>query len=464
MKFDFPPMILVILERLSMAGFTAYVVGGAIRDILMNIEPKDYDITTNALPSQIVSLFNGDQDFMVSDIDAKSYHVVSVNGVEIATFRKDIYKNGNLEKTIPVKSLEVDLSRRDFTINAMAVGLDGLLIDAFNGYQDLVTRRVKFVGEPFDRMKEDPNRIIRAARMCAKIKGIMPGSNIREMMNLVDDLVPIIAKERIRLEIIKAMDCEKPSKFFRALADIDALKYILPSLDQTLDVVGGKQHREGVFDHCMMTGDHIKREFKAKSKSNPMLPLAGYLHDIGKKDPVFKNGEIHFYGHEKTGPEFAKDELSELRFTKDEINYIYGMIRCHMQGGIKMSPKSTRKLLKKLREYDIDYKDWIALRVADRASNLAKEPYTQRKINKMYSKFDRELNPQNGNLKATLDVRDLAISGTTIQELLNIGPSQLVGVILQYLLDRVLIDPNLNTPEELTKLIIGVKPRPKPTE
>lgn len=461
MNFKFPPMITTILERLVQAGFRAYVVGGAIRDMVMGLEPKDYDITTNALPSQIVSLFKSDDDFMVSDINAKSYHVVIINGVEIATFRKDIYKNGNLEKTIPVKSLEIDLSRRDFTINAMAVGLDGILIDAFNGEDDIKHRLVKFVGNPEERIIEDPNRIIRGARFVATLNGEIPNSQSTLLKDLVDVFVPTIAKERIHLEIIKAMSCEKPSKFFRTLVNIDALKYILPSLDKTCEVIGGKQHREGVFDHNMMTGDFIRREFKAKSKSNPMLPLAGYLHDIGKCEPVFKDGEIHFYGHEKTGSEFTKRELSDLHFTNNEIKYIYGLIRCHMQGGEKMSPKSTRKLLKKFKEYDIDYKDWIALRVADRASNKAKEPYSQRKINKLYSKFDRELNPKNGDPKVALDVRELAISGTIIQEILNIGPSQLVGVILQYLLDRVLINPSLNTTEELTKLIIGVKPRPK---
>jgi tRNA nucleotidyltransferase (CCA-adding enzyme) len=309
MEFNFPPMITKILSRLVTSGFRAYVVGGAIRDILMGLTPKDYDITTNALPDQVVSLFKDDEDFMVSDVNAKSYHIVVVNGVEIATFRKDIYAEGNLINTVPSRSLETDLKRRDFTINAMAVGLDGILIDAFNGEGDLRDKLVRFVGVPFDRITEDPNRIIRAARMCAKINGQIVGSHMNDVKYLVDFKVPKIAKERIRLEIIKAMECDKPSKFFRVLADIGALRYILPSLDATMEVIGGKQHREGVFDHCMMTGDYIRREFSTKVKANPMLALAGYLHDIGKREPVFKNGEIHFYGHEDLGAELARKIL-----------------------------------------------------------------------------------------------------------------------------------------------------------
>jgi tRNA nucleotidyltransferase (CCA-adding enzyme) len=140
---------------------------------------------------------------------------------------------------------------------------------------------------------------------------------------------------------------------------------------------------------------------------------------------------------------------------------VCGMIISHMDGGTKMSPKSTRKLLVKLTKLGLTHKDWIYLRIADRAANKAKEPYTNKTINRLYSKFDRELNPEKSENRVVLSHKDLAISGTRIQELLNIGPSQLIGVILNYLMDRTINDSSLNTPEELTKLILGKKPRPK---
>jgi hypothetical protein len=123
-----------------------------------------------------------------------------------------------------------------------------------------------------------------------------------------------------------------------------------------------------------------------------------------------------------------------------------------------MSPKSTRKLLVKLKKHDLDYKDWIALRESDRASNRALGPYKSKQINKMYRKFEHELTPTTEYGKCPVEMKDLAISGKQIQELLGIGPSQIVGVILQYLFDRTVIDPSLNTPEKLKELVVG-KPK-----
>jgi tRNA nucleotidyltransferase (CCA-adding enzyme) len=133
-----------------------------------------------------------------------------------------------------------------------------------------------------------------------------------------------------------------------------------------------------------------------------------------------------------------------------------------MNGGIKMSPKSTRKFLVKLEKAGLDYKDWIALREADRASNLAKGPYEPKQIRNLHRKFRHELEPEElGRSASPVKMKDLAISGRTVQELLGIGPSQIVGIILQHLFDRVINDPTLNTPEKLTEIIIGKKKKEK---
>lgn len=454
-KIEFPKGINTILQKINDSGFEAYVVGGAIRDILMVLKPKDYDITTNANPMNIIRIFSVDPNYMVKFIDAESYQIVSVNGIEIATYRKDIHENGETIETIPVQTLDEDLMRRDFTINAMAAGLDGKLIDRFGGQEDLKNGIVRFVGEPRERICEDPNRIIRAARFAAQISGGIYSNSLEAIIEKVD-LVPLsIAPERIRLEIIKAMSCEHPSIFFEFLFHIGALKYILPSLHDVFSIEGGEQHRETVFDHSMMTGDYIGQKYRSRCRENPMLRLAAYLHDVGKSEPTFKDGVIHFYGHQEVGAEIIERDLKALTFTNKEIKYIVNLTLVHMQGGMKMSPKSTRKLIARLEKFELDYKDWLDLRVADRAGNQAKEPYTEGRIQKFAKKFTHEYDPTVKEFWIAFDHKALAMSGTRIQELLNIGPSQIIGVILQHLLDRVISEPELNTPEKLTEIIIG---------
>lgn len=458
MEFKFPEGIQKILQRLNDHGFEAYVVGGAIRDILMGLKPSDYDITTNAKPDMVMDIFNNVEGYTTKFVDAESYKVVSVNGVEIATYRKDIHENGKTIDTVTVDTLQEDLKRRDFTINAMAVGLAGFLHDHHGGQRAIEFRTIRFVGNPNERIIEDPNRILRAARFAAKTGFKIQKDSLEAMRAHRKKVDTSIAAERIRLEIIKTMKtCKRGSNFFTVLADIDALKYIFPSLDATMDVDGGKQHRETVWEHSLLTGDYMGEHYAGKCRENPMLRLAGYLHDVGKSKPNFKDGDIHFYKHETKGAEMVEEEMTHLTFVKKEIAFVKNMILLHMNGNIKMSPKSTRKLLVKLKKSDLTHIDWIIMREADRASNLAKEPINPTKINKLYKKFEHELNPATGDGSCPTSMKELAISGTQIQELLGIGPSQIVGVILQYLFDRTVMDPSLNTPEKLKEMVIGKK-------
>jgi tRNA nucleotidyltransferase (CCA-adding enzyme) len=455
-KFEFPEGIQRMLGILNDNGFEAYVVGGAIRDMLMGLKPKDYDITTNAVPMNVIRIFSGG-NFDVKFIDAESYKVVTVNGVEIATYRKDVHRNGKTVETVVLKTLKEDLSRRDFTINAMAVGLDGKLIDLFNGQKDLEDRCIRFVGNPRNRIIEDPDRMLRAARFVGVIDGYIEAESLNAMVNgsvFIKDIAP----ERIRIEIIKTMlGAKHGSSFFNTLVKIDALKYIFPSLNNILGIDGGKQHRETVWDHSMMTGDYLGDKYSGRCKENPMLRLAGYLHDVGKSEPNFKDGDIHFYEHENKGAEMAEEEMKALMFTTKEIQYVKNLILLHMNGNIGMNPKSTRKLLVKLTKGDLDHKDWIAMRDADRNANLAKGPITDKKLNKLYMKFEHELNPESGDGRCPVSMKDLAISGKNIQDLLGIGPSQVVGVILQYLFDRSVLDPSINNIDSLTEMVVGKK-------
>ena len=452
----FPDDVYIILSRLNSAGYLAYVVGGAVRDILLGKEPKDFDIATNAMPDEIIEVF-ASADFMVSDVNAKSYHIVVVDGIEIATFRHDVYLNGEMAGTVPVATIEADLARRDLTINAMAMSKEGGLIDPWKGRRDLEAGEIKFVGDAFERIIEDPARIIRSARFLSLLDGYYNGADyavLRENISLVDKVAP----ERIRAEILKSMVYEKPSTFFEALHHIGALGKILPCLDAVWAFDGGPYHGEDVFTHSMWVGDKLPKE-------NPMLRLTGYLHDVGKSIPNYVDGVIHFYHHHDIGAGMIEVALAHLKFTNAEIKYATALVKTHMRGGIKMSPKTTRKLMSHFIEVGVDWEDWLALRVADQASNAEKDAWTSGRVNKIRAKFEHELNPQPVDpserlgIKTALEHKHLAISGLKIQELLHIGPSPFIGIALNYLLDQCIINPDLNTPEWLEWLLTGKKPQ-----
>lgn len=456
---NFPEEVNHILSMLESNGHKAFVVGGAVRDEMMGIEPKDYDIATSAMPVEIIDTF-ASADYEVKSIDAVSYHIVNVNGFEVATFRRDIYKNGEMVGTEPVDSLEADLGRRDLTINAMAISRHGELIDPYDGRRDLAMGTIRFVNDPTDRILEDPCRIIRAARFMSLLDGYFSPLTLDGLKHNIS-LVHKVPSERIRAEILKTMRYNKASIFFQALHMIGALEIILPSLNALWGLDGGPYHDETVFSHSMLVGDFIAINFKERSLANPLFRLVGFLHDVGKSVPNFVDGVIHFYHHPEIGSEMVERDLKHLKFTNNEIKYATSLIDVHMRGGTKMSPKTTRKLLKKFAEVNVDWKDWLALKAADRASNLKREPYSAKQIIKLRRKFEHELSPEprdiSGIARTCFEHKDLAMSGTRIQELLHIGPSQLIGVILNWLLDKVIHDPSLNTSEQLEKLLVGSK-------
>lgn len=455
-----PDKIKTFLKQLEDDGHEAYIVGGAVRDMHMGIEPKDWDIATSADPGQIKATFmylTG----KVKQIDA-SFPVVIVDDIEIASYREDFYKDGITTEVKRVETIEEDLARRDLTINAMAMDRHTNIIDPFGGRSDLALKKIRFVGEDGDllnaerRVNEDPCRMIRACRFLALIDGDFTEDTHTGLIHK-RKLIRYVAPERIRLELMKAMQYEHASKFFKSLIWIGILKDVLPGLDATWELDGGPYHAETIFEHNMLAGDFAWKRFKRLCKRKPLFRLVAYLHDIGKSVPNYVDGVVHFYEHHTIGAKMIKDDLEALKFTTKEVRYASNLILVHMRGGLKISPKSTRKILIAFADLDVEWKDWLALKVADRASNLKREPFTIGQISKLANKFLHELEPPKDNPKPIFRMKDLAMSGTQIQRILGIGPSMMVGVILQFLMDQVTADPSLNTNKELRKLMIGKK-------
>jgi tRNA nucleotidyltransferase/poly(A) polymerase len=434
---------LELIQTLHDRGFEAFFVGGAVRDMLRGVKPDDTDIVTKAKPEEIEELFSGRN----VKTFGKSFKVVEVDGVEIATYRKDRYEGLDDKKVIIeyANTIEEDLERRDFTINAMAFEpFTRTLIDIRNGAQDLKEKIIRFVGNPYDRIHEDPNRIIRACRMKCLIDGEFDSATkltLQERSSYVEGYVDY---ERIRLETLKAMKYRKPSKFFESLNEIGALRYIFPSLTRCVDHKGGHHHAEDVFTHSMICGDSISRRF-------PLLRLAAYLHDVGKPEAAFvdKNdkNKLKFFGHHKVGEELVREELKLLRFSVQEIEYISKMVDIHMKN--HNSPKQIRRILATCNTSGINYKDYLRLRFADRKANLKKGPHPISSIRDVIKDFQIEIDRKVPNRYSELEVNG--------NDIMNLGFKQgpIIGKILKFLFEKVMDEPDLNTKEKLTELVLS---------
>lgn len=432
-----------ITQKLLDNGFETYIVGGAVRDYLLGVPPKDIDIATNATPDKIKEVFKNHKVKLVGE----SFKVCVVDGIDVATYRKDRYfggSNKNCEIKV-AKTLEEDLSRRDLTINSMALDPVTLeLIDPFNGKQDLEDKIIRFTGNPKDRINEDPCRILRALRYTTEIKGFLH-INTFNALKENKKLVACIPKERIRIEILKTMKCKKASTFFIELKNIDALKYIFPSLQNCVGLDGGVFHNETVFDHNMLVGDAI-------TSKCPILKLSGYLHDTGKViSAKFYGGSLRFVGHDVTGANAVRKELINLTFSNKEVDYIYNLIYNHMLGiYADTQQKALRKRMKRLRECGIRVEDYIRFVLADRKGNLNNTPITLQEVKQILKNVDKELCNYKDN---AFTVKSLALDGNDVMTLCNIPQGKEVGERLNFLFDKVLETPELNNKEDLSKLL-----------
>jgi len=435
-----------IVFKLQDLGYESYLVGGYVRDMILGLPCKDKDITTSAEPNELIKIFKNQE----IKTFGKSFLVTFIDGIEVATFRTDSY-NGLNDKDVNIKiskSAEEDVKRRDFTINSLLYDPSSKkIIDYVNGQEDLQKRIIKFNGNPKERIWEDPNRIIRACRFVAKINGDFDEKTFIALKEYSDYIQTFVKPERIRLEILKAMNIKKASLFFRALYDIGALKYILFSLDKTYLHPGGPYHIEDVFDHCMMAGDHCSTKF-------PLVKLASYLHDIGK--PISsrinpKTKDIWFEGHEETGCEAAKNELEILRFSLEEINIISNLILLHMRiSNERLGPKGIRRTLKALNDYNIPYQSLLRVSISDKMGNLKSQKYYSIKdVYELVKSFREEVNRKDSVNKFS----DLKVNGNDIMEITNLKPGKEVGEVLTYLLDVVLDNPEFNEKEKLLNLV-----------
>ena len=449
---EIPKEVLEVVEKLKENGFEAYIVGGCVRDFLRGVEPEDWDVTTNAKPEEIMKIFPRsfyENRFLTVTVLTESQNP-KLKEIEITTFRKEAKYTDKRHPDFVgfAKTLEEDLTRRDFTVNAMALEIPSSkfqiqkLIDLFGGKEDLKNKIIRAVGEPKERFSEDALRMIRAVRFAVTLgEGWKIEEKTKEAIKENAHLIEMIAKERIRDELIKIIMSERAAQGIELLRETDLLKHILPEILEGYKVTQNKHHIYDCYEHYLRSLD-----FAAKKGFNLYVRLAALFHDIGK--PRTKRGEgpdATFYGHEIVGAKMTEKILRRLCFPKKDIEKIVKLVRYHLfyYNPGEVGESSVRRLLRKVGKENIE--ELLQVRMADRiGSGVPKaEPYKLRHLRYMIEKVSQD----------PISVKMLKVDGNDVMEILKIKPGPKVGQILHILLEKVIEDPKKNEKEFLKKEI-----------
>ena len=433
-----PPDIETVTARLLDAGHDAYVVGGSVRDALRGVDPHDWDVTTDATPEQIQrvfprSLYNN----RFGTVVVRSGH----HDVEVTTYRTEAeYSDHRRPDNVAfTASLEEDLARRDFTMNAMAWrparnGARGELVDPFGGRRDLAERVLRAVGEPDERFREDALRMLRAVRF-ATLLDLRIDPPTADAIRRNASLTGSLSGERIQQEIVKMLGAPRPSVAFRMLSDLGVLAVICPELEECKGTPQEKAAAENVFDHSLATLD-------ATPAGDIPLRLAGLFHDIGKPD-TFADG--HFHQHEFVGEAKARAILKRWKFDKETVSEVTHLIRHHMFWyQTEWTGSAVRRFMTKVGIENIPA--LFALRRADNIGSGARSPRMYA-LDALWRRVQEEIDSANA-----FSTRDLKVDGNDIMRELGITPGPEVGRIMNALFERVLDDPALNEPETLLRL------------
>jgi len=496
---NIPKNILKALNVLQEGGFEVYLVGGCVRDLLLGIlgkTPNDWDITTSATPEQIQTIFEKEGFKTVYENQFGTVLVILGEGkgekcLEITPFRTESeYSDKRHPDEIKwAKTLEEDLTRRDFTVNAIAIALTESLnpkseilnkskiqnsksknnhqlptclpagrtanlsagrqdcqlkiIDLFNGQLDIQNQIIRAVGVPEQRFKEDALRLMRAIRFAVYLSDA--GWHIEEktfeaIKKQANDL-SFVSGERIRDELIKIIESYNPKQGIELLRETGLLKYILPELLEGFGIAQNKHHTFEVYQHNLLA-----LEYASKQKFSFEVKMAALLHDIGK--PRTKRGQgkdATFYNHELVSANMAKKVLTRLRFPKKQVDKITLLVKSHLfyynVGEVKDA--SVRRLIKKVGPENIE--ELLELRYADRiGSGVPKaEPYKLRHLKYLVEKVSHD----------PISTKMLKVTGEDVMDILKIKPCPKVGHVLSYLLSYALSYPEKNKKNVLSQKI-----------
>ena len=430
-----------------------------MRDLLLGRTPKDWDVTTNATPEQIQALFEntyytnefgtvgvvndppsleatGEQTTAIAI--AESLRVVEITPYRLEGKYTDARRPDSVEFS---QKIENDLKRRDFTINAMAYSASkGQLLDLYDGLKDITTCVIRAVGAPEARFREDALRILRAVRIAAEL-----GFTIEEETHIaMKECAPQLAKisaERIRDEFIRIVNSPQPKKALVLSHELGILQYILPELEKGIGVEQNQAHSYDVYEHNLRSVQH------AADKAWPFIVrLSALLHDIGKPDARRWSDEKKdwtFHGHEVVGARMAKKILERLKFSRETIDSVVGLVRWHMffSDPDKVTLSAVRRIITNVGKEHIE--DLVKLRICDRigTGRPKEQPFRLRKYHAMIEQA----------LRDPISVAMLKIDGKRLMEVTRETPGPKFGWTLNALLEEVLDNSEKNTPEYLEK-------------
>lgn len=427
-----PPEVQQVLQALTQNNYEAYVVGGCLRDLLLGLEPKDWDVTTNALPEQIQKVFP-------KTLYLNIFGTVTVRSgkleIEVTTFRSDGQYTDfrHPDKVQFGVSLKDDLARRDFTMNALAY--NGTEIhDAFGGQTDLTHYVIKAVGDANTRFNEDALRMLRAIRFASQLRFTIEEKTWQAIIKNAT-LITHVSGERIRDELIKMLKTEDPYKAIWLLHTSGLLKIILPELEAGFGVTQNLHHIYTVFTHNVFALQFCPSD-------DWRVRLAALLHDVGK--PNVKQGDgknSTFYQHEHVGAKLARNIMRRLAFANEDIQKVTHLIRNHMffYNIGEITDAGVRRLLRRVGVEHMP--DLMAVRIADRmGSGVYKDK--PRKLEELERRLEYV---QQDPISTSM----LAIDGNDLMTDFAMKPGAKIGLVLHKLLDDVMEDPKRNTKEYL---------------
>jgi len=423
-------------------GFEFYLVGGAVRDGILDIDTKDFDFTTNATPEESISLLNSN-GYKTTEIGREFGTIelqIDDNSVHITTYRKDTYENSSRNPSIEsAADLNTDLSRRDFTINSIAYSIDeNKLVDPFLGLKDLALGTIRTPDDPIISFSDDPLRMLRVCRFIST-HGFSPDNDTYVAMRDNVERIKIVSVERIRDEISKLLVGKNPSLGLRTFVESGLSSYILPELNELKIEVDPEHHHKDVYEHTLKVVDNVSPTLTRR--------LGALLHDIAKpKTKGVENGKVHFRHHEVVGAKMTKKILQNLKYDKKTIKNVASLVELHLRPHtFKMGWTDSA-----VRRYIVD-----AGEVLEDLNNLVRADVTTKNKQKAQEIFEK-LDEMETRIKEVLEKEEMSklrppISGDEIMSLFDLEPGPKVGVIMKALYEQRINEGEVSK-EEAIKL------------
>jgi len=449
-----PLEVRLVAEKLEAAGYEAYLVGGCVRDLLIGKTPKDWDITTNAHPDQIAETFEEtfiNNDYGTVGVVNTETADETLRVVEVTPYRSESgYSDARRPDSVTFGvSLEDDLTRRDFTVNAIAYRIkDNMLVDHFEGQNDVKDKMLRAVGDAKLRFEEDALRMMRAVRLAVELGFTIEAETMTAIAENAANLERI-SKERIRDEFVRIIKSRQPMQGIIFLEKLGLLPYVLPEIAEGIGIDQNQAHAYDVYEHNLRSLQH------AADKDYPFeIRLAALLHDVGKpatREHSNIKKDWTFYNHEVVGAKMAKNILKTLKFPRETIEQVTKLVRWHMffSDPDQVTLSAVRRTIRNVGVDQI----WnlLNLRICDRigTGRPKEQPFRFRKYKSMVEEA----------LRDPISVKMLKIDGGRIMGITGEKPGPKLGNILHALLEEVLDDPTKNTEKYLenrAKELIGL--------